>query len=130
MVAWHSRSPVLSLLFPPLSTSSRVNDGERSIIEASSAVSPSLTQRQLTSAVTAAIRRWSATGLSSQQIALLRGIKFDIADLRGAYLGEADGNRIQVDTNAEGKGWFVDPSPLTDASLLIQLQPLVATPTR
>jgi hypothetical protein len=83
-----------------------------------SPVSDSLTQAQLDSIVSASIQRWSATGLTAQQTAALRGIKFEVTDLSAAYLGEADGNRIQVDRNAEGKGWFVDANPLSDSSFL------------
>ena len=81
-----------------------------------STVATSIDQRQLDSIVSAAIQRWSATGLTPHQLTTLRGIKFEIADLQGAYLGEADGNRILVDTNAQGKGWFIDANPLSDSS--------------
>src|SRR5207248_4522036 len=49
------------------------------------------------------------------QITALHVIKFEVTDLSGSYLGEADGNRILVDRNAEGKGWFVDPTPQDDS---------------
>jgi methionine-rich copper-binding protein CopC len=78
-------------------------------------ISESLNQSQLESIVIAAIDHWSATGLTSQQIGSLRAIKFEIVDLQGAYLGEAKGNRILVDKDAEGKGWFVDPTPQDDS---------------
>jgi hypothetical protein len=45
---------------------------------------------------------------------MLRGIKFEIADLQGAYLGEADGNRIQVDRDAGGKGWYTGADASSD----------------
>ncbi len=81
---------------------------------AANPVSNSLSQQQLDSIVSAAIQRWSATGLAQQQISALRSIKFEIADLQGAYLGEADGDLIRVDTDAAGNGWFVDPTPFDD----------------
>src|SRR5207302_9453751 len=80
-------------------------------IVATSIVINSLTQPQLDSIVAAAIDRWTATGLSQKQIETLRAIKFDVSDLSGAYLGEAGGNRVQIDRRAGGKGWFVDPTP-------------------
>ncbi|HBB88705.1 MAG TPA: hypothetical protein DC047_13930 [Blastocatellia bacterium] len=82
----------------------------------SNTLSDSLSQPQLDAIVTAATQRWAATGLTQGQLTTLRSVKFEIADLQGAYLGEADGNRIQVDRNAEGKGWFVDANPLSDSS--------------
>jgi len=81
-------------------------------------IAASLSQGQLDSIVAAATDRWLATGLTPQQVATLHSIKFDIGDLSGAYLGEADGDRILVDRNAEGKGWFVDASPLSDANFV------------
>jgi len=83
-----------------------------------SAVSNSVNQAQLDSIVTASIQRWASTGLTAQQITTLRGIKFEVTDLAGSYLGQADGNRVQVDRNAEGKGWFVDPNPMSDSSFV------------
>ncbi len=74
-----------------------------------------LTQTDMDHVVAAAIDRWSATGLTLKQIATLRAIKFEIADLQGAYLGEAAGsNRILVDRNAGGRGWFIDATPMSD----------------
>ncbi|HEY6167229.1 MAG TPA: hypothetical protein VI454_04260, partial [Verrucomicrobiae bacterium] len=78
--------------------------------------SNSLSQPQLEAIVAAAIERWSDTGLTERQLSTLLGIKFEIADLSNSYLGEADGNRILIDRNAQGRGWFVDADPLADAS--------------
>jgi hypothetical protein len=74
----------------------------------------SLDQRQLDSIVTASIDRWTATGLTQQQISTLRGLKFDVADLGGAYLGESAGSHIQVDRRAGGKGWFTSSDSSSD----------------
>ncbi|MDT7780820.1 MAG: hypothetical protein QOC99_3332, partial [Acidobacteriota bacterium] len=52
-----------------------------------------------------------------------RGIKFEVTDLSGSYLGEASGNRILVDRNAQGRGWFVDTDPLSDASFATVVSP-------
>jgi VCBS repeat-containing protein len=79
-------------------------------------VSTSLTQQQLDAMVGASINRWIAAGLTPRQIGELRRLKFEIADLPGECLGEANGRRILVDRNAGSKGWFVDPNPLSDAS--------------
>ena len=54
----------------------------------------SLSSQQLDAIVAAAIERLSAAGLTQEQLALLRGIHFQITDLPGAYLSEAQGNRI------------------------------------
>ena len=59
-----------------------------------------LTQRDLDSLVTAARERWAATGLTGQQITMLRDLKFEVADLPALRLGEAGGSRIRVNKNA------------------------------
>src|SRR5205814_3213669 len=75
---------------------------------ASTAATPALAQGQLNATVTEAIERWETAGLNGDQLAALRKLKFEVADLPGTYLGEADGNRIRVSRNAGGNGWFVD----------------------
>ena len=74
-----------------------------------------ISQSELDSIVAAAIDRWSATGLTPEQVATLRAIKFEVVDLPGIYLGEADANRIRVSSNAGGNGWFIDASAQSDA---------------
>src|SRR6266700_1384724 len=79
------------------------------------AAGASLNQQQFDLLVSAAIARWSATGLTAKQLAAMRGIRFELADLTGFYLGEADGNVIRVDNDAAGNGWFIDPTPFEDS---------------
>src|SRR5258707_2492253 len=78
-------------------------------------VTASLAQPQLESVVAAAIARWSAAGLTSDQIAALHRLKFEVSDLTDEYLGTVAGDRILVDRDAGGKGWFVDGSRLSDS---------------
>jgi methionine-rich copper-binding protein CopC len=73
-----------------------------------------LKQEELDSMVAAAMDRWATTGLTSKQLADMRELRFEIGDLGQAYLGEADGNRIVVDRDAQGKGWFIDSTPVDD----------------
>ncbi|MCX6982630.1 MAG: cadherin-like domain-containing protein [Verrucomicrobia bacterium] len=84
-----------------------------------------LTQEQLDTVVAAALARWEATGLTKEQVTRLRGVTFEVADLPGWYLGEANGNRIRVDNNAGGHGWHVDASAESDA-----LFGTITSPTR
>ena len=67
-----------------------------------------LSQAALDSTVVTAIQRWEATGLTPHQVATLRGLSFEVADLPGRHLGEANGNHIRVDNNAGGNGWFIN----------------------
>jgi FtsP/CotA-like multicopper oxidase with cupredoxin domain len=70
-----------------------------------------LTQSDLQPIVREAIARWMNAGLDAPAIARLRQVQFDIVDLPGSYVGETDANRIYLDRNAAGHGWFVDPTP-------------------
>ena len=77
-------------------------------------VSAWLSQEQLDAAVSTAIERWSATGLTQQQIRTLRGVKFEVSDLSDSYLGQADSNRILIDRKAGGRGWYTGSDSLSD----------------
>ncbi len=73
-----------------------------------------LTNAALAPIVREAIARWSATGLTAAQVAMLKAVTFQVTDLDAQHqLGlasEAEG-RIQLDDNANGHGWFVDRTP-------------------
>jgi hypothetical protein len=66
-----------------------------------------LTKPALDSTVAKAMRHWEAAGLTAEQIATLRALTFEVADLPGQYLGEASGNHIRLSRNAGGNGWFI-----------------------
>ncbi len=83
-------------------------------ISAASVSEDSLTEAQLNSVKEAAIARWAAMGLSAEQVAAMRRVKFEAAELPGAYLAEAAGDRILVDRDASSYGWFVDATPMDD----------------
>ncbi|MEO5914482.1 MAG: Ig-like domain-containing protein [Luteolibacter sp.] len=74
-----------------------------------------LSQEQLDLVVSTAINRWELTGLSEDQAARLRSLKFEVSQLPNGYLGEAGGNNIRVDRNAGGAGWYMDASTASDA---------------
>ena len=80
-----------------------------------SSISHSLTQAELDRVVLAAINRWSGTGLTAQQMATLRSIRFDVADLDGSYLGEAVRNHVTIDRDAGGQGWYTGSDLASDA---------------
>ncbi|HWT01914.1 MAG TPA: Ig-like domain-containing protein, partial [Pyrinomonadaceae bacterium] len=84
-------------------------------VSRSTGSAPALTDEQLRFMVDAAIARWAATGLSSEQLSAMRRVKFEVADLADSYLAESDGGRVRVDADAGGNGWFVDPTPQDDA---------------
>jgi hypothetical protein len=57
-----------------------------------------------------AIAGWTNAGLDAAMIQRLSQVQFVISDLPGSYLGETEGNRVYLDINAAGNGWFVDPT--------------------
>jgi methionine-rich copper-binding protein CopC len=70
---------------------------------------------KLSAIVEAAIQRWTAAGLTAEQIASMRRVKFEVATLSDSYLAEADDNLIRVDKSAGDNGWFIDTTPQDDA---------------
>jgi hypothetical protein len=107
---------LVSSLLVPAAGSARCGDDNFGLFSGNSkAIDSSLTQRQLDQMVSAAIDRWSAAGLTAAQAAQLRGMRFEVGELANDYLGEAEGNRILVDREAQGKGWFIDATPQDDA---------------
>jgi hypothetical protein len=108
-----SDSALNVFLAPSITSASRLSEASLSEV-APSKVLP-LSQEQLELVVSAARQRWIATGLTTRQVARLRGIQFEIADLQGAYLGDTDGNRIQVDRDGGGKGWYVGVDQQSDS---------------
>ena len=107
---------LVSSLLVPAAGSARCSDDNFGLFSGNSkAIGTSLTQRQLDQMVSAAIDRWSAAGLTAAQAAQLRGMRFEVGELANDYLGEAEGNRILVDREAQGKGWFIDATPQDDA---------------
>ncbi|HET9132442.1 MAG TPA: LEPR-XLL domain-containing protein, partial [Terriglobia bacterium] len=72
--------------------------------------SSALTQDLLKPIADEAMRRWS-------KVADVSGlnIHFQISDIAGTALGLEDGSNIWIDSDAAGKGWFVDPTPQSDS---------------
>jgi hypothetical protein len=75
-----------------------------------------LTQEALAPIVAEAIRRWSAAGLTAQQVASLQAVTFQVADLSAqGVLGLDSAGVVMLDATAAGHGWFVDPTPGDDS---------------
>jgi hypothetical protein len=71
-----------------------------------------LAQSSLEPIVNEAIARWANAGLSDATLAKLTQVEFFISDLPQADLGKALGDRIYLDFNAAGHGWFIDSTPI------------------
>jgi Ca2+-binding RTX toxin-like protein len=70
---------------------------------------PALTPEELTPIIASAIEYWRALG---HDVSTLEGISVEITDLPGALLGLVKDEKLHIDFNAAGNGWFVDPTPL------------------
>ncbi len=76
-------------------------------------------QSELVPIVNEAIQRLAqATGSAA-----LANVSVEIADLPGMLLGEDVGNKILIDRDAAGYGWFVDPTPADDVEFADVLGP-------
>ena len=85
-----------------------------------------LSPGQLAPVLKAAIHQWAAAGLPAQDVARLRGVSIQIANLPAGYLGETqiDGTTIYLSADAAGYGWFVDTTPVASAK---HIPPTAAT---
>jgi hypothetical protein len=70
-----------------------------------------LTVDQLGPVVDQAVSAWQAIGLSEEQLQEISDLDFAMVDLPGTQLALADHDRIQIDIDAAGVGWFVDATP-------------------
>ena len=77
-----------------------------------------LLQDALEPIVDAAIIRWRQAGIDAARLETLRDVDISFADLPGAYLGLATGSTIQLDADAAGHGWFIDPTPNEDSEFI------------
>jgi hypothetical protein len=99
----------------PWSLSAQVSPRQSTVTAAASPATPPstlLTFNDLKPVVSEAIARWTGTGLNAATGRKLTRVPFDISDLPGSSLVEAEGNRIDLDTNAAGSGWSVDSTPV------------------
>jgi hypothetical protein len=91
-----------------------VREAEMAATQGTGAGTATLTQSELQPIVNEAIALWSQAGLDAATVQKLRQVQFVIGDLPGAQLGETSGNVVQIDANAAGYGWFVDPTPASN----------------
>jgi hypothetical protein len=77
-----------------------------------------LDSRDVAPMVRAALDRWAAIGVSSEHLASLQ-FAVGIRDLPGSVLGLTFEDRIWLDTDAAGVGWFVDATPAYDEEFLL-----------
>jgi hypothetical protein len=70
-----------------------------------------ITDADLIPIVQEATARWTDAGIDA---GLLSSVDVIVADLSGNQLGLASGNRVVIDADAAGHGWFVDETPWDD----------------
>jgi hypothetical protein len=83
-------------------------------------VTDSISTGQLAGVVSAALGRLQQAGVQASLLAELANVVVEIGQLAPGKLGLAyvGQDRIVVDANAAGHGWFVDPTPLQDEEFL------------
>jgi peroxidase len=75
-----------------------------------------LTQEMLQPIVAEAIARWQEAGVAPEVVMGLTRVNVQVGDLPGDLLGWWSAPEgITIDINADGYGWFVDPTPADDA---------------
>ncbi|MBK9021683.1 MAG: hypothetical protein IPL72_17550 [Sulfuritalea sp.] len=72
---------------------------------------PSLTDQALAPVLEQAIRLWIAGDIDGSRAERLASLEVRIVDLPTGILGQADGDLILIDADADGFGWFVDSTP-------------------
>jgi uncharacterized repeat protein (TIGR01451 family) len=77
---------------------------------------PPLTQAALDGIVGAALSRLQDAGVGGALLGRLAAAQFQVSDLPATELGVAlpSTDRVLIDRDAAGHGWFVDPTPLQD----------------
>ena len=86
---------------------------------AASTIVPALTQSELQAIVQEATSRWTDAGLDAAILNKFTQVQFAISNLPSSYLGEAQGDKITIDSDAAGYGWFVDPTPASDEEFAV-----------
>jgi exo-beta-1,3-glucanase (GH17 family) len=82
------------------------------------ATSATLDAESLTPVVWQAIATWELAGLDAVRVASLHTVTFEIADLPGRYLGLATFDRIVLDIDAAGYGWYTaEPSEVPSSEM-------------
>jgi hypothetical protein len=75
-----------------------------------------LSQGALDAAVAAALDRLGRAGVDPGLVARLGAARFEVSNLSGSLLGLAfpQANRVVLDADAAGRGWFADPTAWAD----------------
>ena len=73
---------------------------------------------ELAPVVNAAIESFAAAGLDAEQLNRLLQAEVRMADLPGELLGLALEDRVLIDIDAAGRGWFIDGSPSASEEFL------------
>jgi fibronectin type 3 domain-containing protein len=80
-------------------------------INSQASFSPTPDANDLTSIVTSAIALWQGAGVSASTTNAWKSGRVSFVDLPDDLLGVALSDRILLDRDAAGWGWFVDPTP-------------------
>ena len=92
------------------------------VAAAKPAAATALRQSDLNAIKAAAVQRWQKLGgLTAKQVTALKAVSFSIANLTGQTLGRTSGgNRVVIDNDAGGRGWYVDTTPADDKEFAVR----------
>jgi large repetitive protein len=74
-----------------------------------------LAPAQLEGVLAAAVAYWVAAGATSDQLAKLEHVTFEIGDAMPGWLAQSTAGHVLIDASADGHGWFVDQTPFDSA---------------
>ena len=74
-----------------------------------------LTDVELANLVQAAIERWRAAGIPSEDIDRMQAARFEITDLPEGQIASVRSSHIKIDETGAGYGWYVDRFPAEDS---------------
>ena len=92
------------------------NEGSTGFISGDEVLDIDTANGLVQSIVAEGISRWTAAGISDEQIELLQSATYQIGDLDRGILAAVNGpNLVTIDADASNAGWFVDLTPDDDS---------------
>lgn len=85
---------------------------------------------QMNTLVEAASRLWAKAGASAAQVDHLRNMPIAVANLGGDLLATTGDRGITLDDDANGQGWFIDPTPLASEEFSSSPRGLLASSSK
>ncbi len=69
--------------------------------------------------VQAALARWEQLEIAAEDLARLRAVSFEMADLPGDQFADVSSTHVKIDKTAAGYGWYFDETPQEDGEFQV-----------